>query len=151
MSPFRHLLHDHRLWSIRRKTVVPAFSIGLAVAFVPFPGHAVIASLLALLLRVNIPVAVLSTFLSNPLTMGPLYFGAYLLGSALLGIDPQPFAFEMSPEWARTVFTSVWLPLTLGCVLLGAASAVIGYVVLDAFWRYHIGNYKSRKRKDRSR
>ena len=149
MSPFRHLLHDHRLWSIRRKTVVPAFSLGLAIAFVPFPGHAVLASLLALFLRINIPVAALSTFLSNPLTMGPLYFGAYLLGSALLGIDPQPFEFEMSIDWIRTVFTSIWLPMTLGCVLLGATSALIGYVVLDAFWRYHIIDYKSRKRNDR--
>jgi uncharacterized protein (DUF2062 family) len=149
MSPFQHLLHDHRLWSIRRKTVVPAFSLGLAIAFVPFPGHAIFASLLALLLRINIPVAVLATFASNPLTMGPLYFGAYLLGSALLGIEPQPFEFEMSLEWARTVFTEIWLPLSLGCLILGAASALIGYVTLDAFWRYHIFDYKSRKRNDR--
>lgn len=150
MSPFRHLLHDHRLWGIRRKTVVPAFSLGLAVAFVPFPGHVVLAALMALILRVNVPVAVLSTFLSNPLTMGPLYFGAYLLGSALLGIEPQPFDFEMSFDWVQTVFTTIWLPLTLGCMLLASVVAVIGYVVLDAIWRYHLFDYKSRKRKDRA-
>ena len=36
MTPFRHMLHDHRLWGIRRKTVVPAFAIGLFIAFMPF-------------------------------------------------------------------------------------------------------------------
>lgn len=150
MTPFRHLLHDHRLWGIRRKTVVPAFSLGLAIAFVPFPGHLVYAALLALFLRINVPVAAVATFLTNPLTMGPLFFGAYLLGSALLGIEPQPFAFEMSFDWVRTVFTTIWLPLSLGCILLGSAAAVIGYVALDAAWRYHLFDYKSRKRKGRA-
>jgi uncharacterized protein (DUF2062 family) len=150
MSPFRHLLHDHRLWGIRRKTVVPAFSLGLAIAFVPLPGHPVQAALLALALRVNVPVAILSTFLSNPLTMGPLFFGAYVLGSALLGIEPQPFEFEYSFAWVQSVFTTIWLPLTLGCVVLGSIAAVVGYVTLDAFWRYHLFDYKSRKRKGRS-
>lgn len=150
MGPFRHLLHDHRLWGIRRKTVVPAFSLGLAIAFVPFPGHVMQAALMALALRVNVPVAVVATFLSNPLTMGPLFFGAYLLGSALLGISPQPFEFEYSFEWVQTVFTDIWLPLTLGCVVLGSIAAVVGYVALDALWRYRITDYKSRKQKGRS-
>ena len=34
MTPFRHLLHDHNLWGIRRRTVVPAFAIGLFIAFI---------------------------------------------------------------------------------------------------------------------
>lgn len=151
MGPFRHLIHDHRLWGIRRKTVVPAFSLGLAIAFVPLPGHMMQAALLALVLRVNIPIAVLSTFLSNPLTMGPLFFGAYVLGSTLLGIEPGPFSFEYSFAWVRTVFTTIWLPLTLGCVLLGSAAAVIGYVALDGLWRYSLHDYKAKKRKNRSR
>ena len=43
MTPFQHMLHDHRLWGIRRKTVVPAFSLGLFIAFAPLPGHFLIA------------------------------------------------------------------------------------------------------------
>ena len=74
LAPFQHLLHDHRLWGIRRKTVVPAFALGLFVGFMPFPGHPVWAALAALALRVNVPVAALSTFVSNPLTMGPMYY-----------------------------------------------------------------------------
>ena len=45
MSPFRHLLHDHRLWGVRRRWVVPAFALGLFVAFMPFPGHTLTAAL----------------------------------------------------------------------------------------------------------
>ena len=69
MTPFRHLLHDHRLWGIRRRTVVPAFALGLFIAFMPFPGHTLTGALLALAFRVNIPVAALATWVSNPVTM----------------------------------------------------------------------------------
>ena len=62
MTPFSHLLQDHRLWDIRRKTVVPAFSLGLAVGFMPFPGHFLVAALAALALRINIPVAAVTTW-----------------------------------------------------------------------------------------
>lgn len=151
MAPFRHLLHDHRLWGIRRKTVVPAFSLGVAIAFAPFPGHMLLAALLALALRINIPVAALATLFSNPLTMGPMYFAAYILGAALLGIEPGPFSFELSWAWVETVFVTIWLPLTLGCVLLGSAAAVIAYIGLDALWRYSIHDYKTRKRNGRPR
>ncbi len=61
----------------------------------------------------------------------------------------RKIAFEMSIDWVQTVFTTIWLPLTLGCVLLGSAAAVIGYITLDAIWRYHLLDYKSRKRNDR--
>ena len=84
LTPFRHMLHDHRLWGIRRKNVVPSVSLGLFVACMPFPGHYLLGALLALALRINIPVAVLTTFISNPLTMGPIYYFSYKVGAFLL-------------------------------------------------------------------
>lgn len=147
LTPFRHMLHDHRLWGIRRKNVVPAVSLGLFVAFMPFPGHYVLAALLALALHINVPVTVLTTFLSNPLTMGPIYYFSYKVGAALLRVPEQPFEFEMSMDWLTSTFVSIWQPMLLGCVLSGAVAALIGYVLLDALWRYSIHDYKSRKRR----
>jgi len=149
MTPFRHMLHDHHLWGIRRKTVVPAFSLGLAIAFLPFPGHFLVAALAALALRVNIPVAAITTFVVNPVTVGPLFYFAYRVGAALLGIEPGPFSFELSLDWVANVFMSVWLPLSLGCVLVGSIAALIGYVALDGLWRYSLHDYKSKKRSNR--
>ena len=149
LTPFRHMLHDHRLWGIRRKTVVPAFSRGLFVAFMPYPGHMLQAALLALALRVNIPVATVTTFFSNPLTMGPIYYFSYLVGADLLRIQPAPFEFEMSMEWVTHQFVSIWQPMLLGSVLVGAIVALIGYILLDVLWRYSLHDYKSRKRKKR--
>lgn len=70
--PFRHLLHDHRLWGIRRRTVVPAVAWGTFVEFLPIPGHVLVAVLGSLKLHCNIPVAALTTFISNPVTIGPI-------------------------------------------------------------------------------
>jgi hypothetical protein len=150
MAPFRRLLNDHTLWGIRRKTVVPAFSLGLFIAFLPFPGHMLTAALAAVPMRINIPVATLSTFACNPLTVGPMYFSAYHLGALLLAIPEQPFEFEFSLKWVMETFVTIWQPLLLGCVLLGFASALLGYVVLDLIWRSSIADYKARKRRDRT-
>lgn len=125
-APFDHLLHDPNLWSIRRRNVVPAFSLGLFLVFMPVPGHLLIGALLALALRINIPVATLTTLISNPLTMGPIYYLAYRVGQRLLGTPPQPFAFELSFDWLTGSFLAIWQPLLLGAVLLGTVAAALG-------------------------
>jgi len=149
-SPFRSLLHDPRLWGIRRRTVVPAFSLGLFVAFMPFPGHPLWAALLALALRINVPVAIVTTFVSNPLTMGPMYYSAYHVGRRLLGLEPASFSFELSLDWVTQKFVTIWQPMVLGSLLLATTAALIGYVIVDALWRASVHDYKSRKRRQRN-
>ena len=149
MSPFQNLLHDHRLWGIRRRTVVPAFAVGLFIAFMPIPGHTLTGALLALMMRVNIPVAALATWISNPLTMGPMYYFAYRLGRTLLDTPLRKFQFEMSWDWATHTFVTIWQPMLLGCVILGVVAAIAGYVTLDLLWRSSVSDYKTRKRKSR--
>ncbi len=150
LTPFQHMLHDHRLWGIRRKTVVPAFSLGLAVACLPIPLHFVITALAALALRINIPVAALSTFVVNPLTMGPVYYFTYRVGAFLLSIEPGPITVELSLDWLTSVFLNIWQPLLLGGVLVGALAALAGFILLDALWRYSIHDYKTKKRARRN-
>ena len=149
LTPFRHLTHDHRLWSIRRKNVVPAVAIGVFFAFMPVPGHPIWASFVALARRVNIPIAALTTFVANQLTMGPMYFFAYRLGTWLLRMEQQPFEIEMSLDWVTHTFVNIWQPLLLGSVLLGSLSSLLVYVGLDLLWRSSLGNYKDRKREQR--
>ena len=150
LSPFRHLMHDHRLWSIRRKNVVPAVALGVFVAFMPFPGHPIWATFAALGLRINIPISAITTFISNPLTMGPMYAGAYLFGCWILGLEPTSFDFEMSFDWVTHTLVNIWQPMLLGCVLIGTTAASVAYVTLDLIWRSSLGTYKDRKRRQRN-
>ena len=146
MRPFRHLLQDNRLFAIRRRTVVPAFAIGIFVGFMPWPGHIIMSALLAVAFRVNIPVAVVTSFFSNPLTMPPLYYSCYLVGNWVLGREELPFEFELSFKWITTQLNTIWEPLLLGCVLTGAFAALVGFVVLDIIWRRSIADYLARRR-----
>ncbi len=149
LAPFASLLHDPNLWGIRRRTVVPAFALGLFVSYLPFPGHMLIAALLALMFRVNIPVAAAAVWTSNPITMGPMYFAAYELGQRLLGEEKKPFKFEMTFDWLINGFIAIWQPLILGCLILGLALAFLGYIFLDLAWRASISDYLTERRNRR--
>ena len=149
MAPFRHLLHDHRLWTIRRRNVLPAFALGLFIAFMPFPGHLLAAVLLALAFRINIPVTVFATLITNPLTMGPIFYLCYTVGATILGFDPQPFDFELSLGWLREQVVDIWEPLLLGSLLVGSVVSLIGYIVLDMLWRASIADYLAKRRAKR--
>lgn len=150
LSPFDHLLHEPNLWVIRRRNVVPAFALGLFIAYMPFPAHILSACLLAILLRVNLPVAALSTLAGNPITFGPMFYFAYEVGRRLLRQAPQPFEFELSFAWLFDRFIYIWQPLMLGCVLLGAILALIGFITLDLLWRASIWGYLAKRRKRHS-
>ena len=150
IAPFDHLLHDPNLWAIRRRTVVPAFALGLFVAYLPFPGHVLTGIVLGALLRINVPVSAITTLVSNPVTMGPMYYAGFEVGRILLGLPPRPFEFEMSFAWLGERLAATWQPLLLGCLLLGTILALIGYVVLDLLWRASISDYLARRRRRRS-
>lgn len=151
VAPFRHWLEDHGLWGIRRKTVVPGVAWGVFVAFLPVPGHVLIAALGCLYFRCNIPVAALATFVSNPVTIGPIFYFSYRVGAKLLSIPPGQPDIELSIDWLQNTFATIWQPLLLGSVLVGSVCALIAYVFLDLLWRSSISDYKTRKRNDRKR
>ena len=142
LAPFKHLLQDSRLWGIARRTVVPALSVGLFIGWLPIPGHILAATLLAVAFRINVPIAVVASMITNPLTAGPMYYFAFRVGAWILGIDASALSFELSFDG----FLRVWNPLLLGCLLLGTASAIISYIVVDLLWRASVSDY-ARKRK----
>jgi len=100
LRPFRALLHDPALWALHRRNVLRAMAVGIVSAFVPIPGQTALAGVLAIYFRVNIPVALLASMISNPLSMGPLYYGAYRLGLVVLGERSSVEAAPPLPDGA---------------------------------------------------
>jgi uncharacterized protein (DUF2062 family) len=147
LRPARLLLENPAYWSLNRRNVARAFALGLLLAFVPLPVHMVLAALLALLLRLNIPAAVAGTLIVNPLTAVPLYILAYRVGRTLLSVPPRPFHFELSLHWLATGLVPIWKPFLLGCLVLGVCVALTGYVVLGSLWHMNLViKYHRRKR-----
>src|SRR5579859_2412937 len=81
LRPFApHLTHPS-LWRMTRRSVPRGVAVGLFVAvIIPFM-HTVIAALVAIPARANVAVAAVLTLVVNPLTIPPLYYAAYRIGS----------------------------------------------------------------------
>jgi uncharacterized protein (DUF2062 family) len=145
---FGTLLHDPNLWHLSRRSVPGALSVGLFVAFIPIPFQMVLAAAVAIPLRVNLPVAASTVWITNPFTMPPLFFLAYKLGAWLLHVPTRNVEFKVSVEWLTTTLGTIWEPFLLGCFLFGTASALAGNLLMRMFWRVHvIRSWQTRRRR----
>lgn len=138
LQVFGTLLHSPNLWHLNRRSVAGAFAVGLFVAFIPIPGQMVLAAAVAIVSQVNLPIAVVLVWVTNPITMPPLFYGAYKLGQWVLGGVPSKFHFEPSVRWLTTELLAVWEPFLLGCLLVGLGAAIVGYIAVRLFWRYYV-------------
>ena len=141
------LLHDPNLWHFNRRSASGAFAVGLFMAWVPVPFQMLLGAVGSIVFRVNLPLSVALVWVSNPLTMPPLFYFAYLVGTWILG-EPSSghLVFELSYEWLQTELAAIWQPFLLGCFIMGVVSALLGYAMIRGLWRLHLVNhYKARK------
>jgi len=142
LRPFsRHLTHAS-LWRMTRRSVPRGVALGLFVAvIIPFM-HTILAALLAIPTRANVAVAAVFTLLVNPLTIPPMYYAAYRIGSWELHHDAtlvNPAAAErFSSEISRLLF---WIhqasaPIALGILTIAVAAATVGYLSSSLVWRW---------------
>ena len=83
-------------------------------------------------------IAVVVVFISNPITMPPLFFTAYKVGAHLLGETPRAIDFEISIDWLLTSLVEIWQPFLLGCLTMSVLSAMVGYLAVQIIWRIHV-------------
>ncbi len=148
---FGTLLHDPNLWHLNRRSVSGAFALGLFCAFIPIPMQMLLAAALAIFLRVNLPISVTLVWITNPITIPPMYYFAYKVGAWILGEPTHELAFELSAEWLMGELGAIWQPFLLGCLILGLLSALMGFIAMRLFWRFHIIQYIKRRRLRRNK
>ena len=146
LARFGTLLHHPNLWHLNRKSVAGGFAVGLFSGLVPGPLQMLTAAILAIPLRVNLPVALFTTLYTNPFTIGPLYLIAYQYGKLFVGADG---AVTHAPEIAWSNFGESiqlyvdWLislgkPLAFGLVALALTLAAAGWVFVQLAWRAYV-------------
>lgn len=147
LSLFGDLLHDGNLWHLNRRSACGAFSLGLFYAFWPLPIQMWLAAASAIPLRVNLPLSVATVWITNPFTMPPIFYGAYLLGTVVLGTPPQNFEFELSLTWLSQSMQAIGLPFVVGCAICSVFFSVVGYFGLNFIWRLSVKKaWKARRR-----
>ncbi len=124
-------LHDQNLWHLNRRSISMAFAVGLFFAWVPTPTQMAFAAAAAIYFRANLPVSVALVWITNPLTMPPLFYFAYQIGLSAMN-QPAAESFDLS------LLGEVWQPFLLGCLIMGITCATAGYFGIQAFWTYHV-------------
>ena len=137
---FDEYLHNPNIWHIHRRSSAGGAAIGVFCAFIPIPIQTLSAAALAILFRMNLPIAILFSLLANPITVPFIFFYSYKLGSILFGLEENQIT-NIIPEnttiieWFNTIFLNIWEPLLIGCLILGLISSSITYFLIRLIWR----------------
>jgi uncharacterized protein len=134
-------VYDGNLWHINRYSASMAFFVGLFVAFIPTPGQAVIAALLAVFLRCNLPLSVGLVFITNPVTMPPIFYMAYKVGALIIDVPVTAFAYEPGFDWLRNSLAAIWQPFLLGSLICGLFFGSLGYLIVNLLWRWRVARH----------
>lgn len=155
---FGNTLLRPELWRLHRYSVASGVAIGMFCGLIPGPFQMLGAALGALWLRANLPIAVLTTLYTNPLTIVPLYLLAYKLGSLILHAN-HASAAPAPPDWvwAEPIHSAhlllEWMvrlgpALALGIFVLACLLAMFGYVAVRVLWSLQVRmTYRRRRQK----
>lgn len=150
LSVLGEWIYTSNLWHINRYSASMAFFVGFFVAFMPIPGQMVLAALLAILLRCNLPLSVSLVWITNPVTMPAVAFVAYKVGALMVDVPVRDIEFEMSIHWLTDSLTTIWRPFLLGCLLCGTFFGCLGYFVISQMWRWRVAYHWHRRRRERA-
>lgn len=138
LRPVSRWLNEPELWHLHRRSVAGATFIGLFCAFLPVPFQMLIAAVLAVLSRCNLPISVVLVWITNPLTMTPIFYFAYRLGAWLLDQRIEVGTIAFSWTWLRDHISQIGWPLVFGSLVCGWVAGVTGFVVVRVVWRFHV-------------
>ncbi|SDS38288.1 hypothetical protein SAMN05216198_1826 [Halopseudomonas litoralis] len=144
------ILHDPNLWHITRHSVARAMATGLFVAMLPIPMQMLLSACIAVTARANLPMSIGLVWLTNPITMPPVFFMQYKIGTLLLGTPERSMPMELSITWLAAEIQHIWQPMLLGSLLSGIVLASIGYAGTLLYWRFWVArNWQRRKMRRR--
>lgn len=156
---FTPFLKRAELWTIKRNLIAGGLAVGLFCGMIPGPLQMLAALSLAIVLRVNLPVAVMGTFFTNPLTILPLYLLAFMIGQWCIGdagastMPAFPVTDWNQPGLALSAWSEWTLgfgqPLALGLLILACMLGISGYALVQVGWRLNVLHALRRRRYNR--
>lgn len=162
LAPFRNTLLHPRLWHLNRHSAAGGVAVGLFCGLIPGPFQMLGAAICAVVFRINLPLALVTTLYSNPVTIVPLYFVAFALGRSMMGwFGREQGQFVAPPDYgdpgAGTLVDWIaaladWMvqlgaPLAIGLPLLAGLLAAGGYLALRLAWRIYLVRAWRRRRR----
>ena len=147
MRIFGQWLHKADVWHFNRHYACRALFIGVFFAFIPLPTQMSMAAITCIVLgRANLPLAVSCVWLSNPLTIPPIFYGCYKVGSWLLQVPVRDLNFQLNWQWLSQELGQIWQPFLLGSLVCGLFFGFLAYTIAQFLWRRHsVRKWRARK------
>jgi hypothetical protein len=135
---FGEKIFDHLLWKSDKRAIAGGLSLGLFIAFTPtIPFQMLLATGGALLLRVNLPIALAACWITNPLTVVPIYMSAWKLGRYVVDnfivMEEVLRLYALRTRSARFIQQTIYL--WIGSLIYAVASALGANIVVRLLWR----------------
>ena len=153
----RHRLGDPSLWHLNRRSASLAMFWGIFFTFMPMPFQMVPATLIAIALRINLPLVLVLTWITNPITVLPFMYVSYAFGSLVLQVPMLSWteievlmrvALSISQKSANGSILVQLKPFFVGTVILGFSLGCLGYVSMRGYWRWHaVKQWQARARR----
>jgi hypothetical protein len=163
------LLHP-RLWHMSRRGVALGAAVGVFFAFVTPIAQIPLSAAASMMLRCNVPVSVVATLVNTPATFAPVYYGAWKVGSWVLGTrsddadrpsllsaaTPLPSAQaagsaaappDPRPWWQRwgDTLSEVGRPLLVGTVIFSVVFSTLTYLTVNGVWHWRVRAKRRRR------
>ncbi len=130
-----------------RKMISRGVLLGLFIAFIPMPMQMAAVLLFMPFFRFNVPIALAMCWLSNPITMPPMYYMEYLTGSYLLGMEVTHV--ELTLEWFQENLDDIFIPLYFGTAIYSIFGSLLAYWAVNYFWKQSVYKDKQKRRDQR--
>jgi len=155
------LLHP-RLWHMSRRAVAIGAAIGVFFAFITPIAQIPLSAAVSIVLRANIPTAVVATLVNTPPTFGPVYYAAWWVGSKVLresvedGRKPEVLvgkattvedAGQALAGWSKWMVTlqQVGKPLLLGALIFSVVFSALAYLLVNGVWHWRVRSKRRRR------
>lgn len=149
LRPIAHLLHRSELWHFNRHSVSGAAFVGLFSAFIPVPSQMLLAALIAIVFRVNLPLSVALVWVTNPITIPPMFYASYRVGAWILGIDLDAAGITFTIDSLISNFVVIAQPLFVGAIICGLVSGSLGFTAAHFIWRIRVVRLWRKRRRER--
>ena len=134
-------------FAANRKMISRGVLIGLFIAFIPMPMQMAAVVAVTPFIRFNVPIAIAMCWLSNPITMPPMYYMEYLTGSFFLGIEPQPV--QLTLEWFKDNLSKIFIPLYVGTAFYSVFGSISAYFLVNWLWKLSVHQERNKNKTNR--
>jgi hypothetical protein len=160
------LLHP-KVWQFSRRGVATGVAIGVFFAFITPVAQIPLSAAVSVLLRANVPSAVVATLVNTPPTFGPVYYAAWKVGAWVLQ-EPtdeasEPALLKGLPGASSAVSaasgsgdgaapapadggsaglwgtaTSVGKPLLVGTLIFAVGFSALSWMLVSVVWQWRV-------------